>query len=572
MKGLQFLRLVLISDSKKLANQFEFPKRLNLITGKDNSIGKSTLVKNLFWTLGCEPNFDEEWKSNDIKAILYFKVDHSNFIVSRYKDTIYFGEIGSKLKKYNSISGEYAKKFASIVNFNLILPNRSDELECPPPAYYFLPFYIDQKKSWGEPWNSFENLGQFADWKRTLIKYFTGYIKPEHFELEEDIYEEKAIQKEADKQVERINSAIEVIEESSNEESIALSEDEFNRIQDEITHELEIFTERQTILFDTQVQLKFDIYDLEKQKDIALSSSSELERDYEFSVEYIPEDILECPLCGVKHDNSLLNRATFLAEKSSLEEQAEIIKSLLEDKYKNLQEINSKLTLVRNEIDRINKKYIIDEVNPEDNNRSFEKVLHSIAQHNISKSVTKSKESQEVKSKQANDEQRKLKKQQSKLLTKSEKTELDELFIGSLIENIEILSAQGVNLNGVGNPINYKKLLGGGAAESTRGILAYHLAILSQIAHVNNSSIAPFVIDTPNQQEQASHRYQKVLDTIKDNISNGFQIILCGMESESLKTFKKEAHVITLNEKKLLTETLYQKLRLEYEETILVQQ
>lgn len=64
MRNLKFQRLVLISDSKKLANQFEFPKRLNLVTGNDNSIGKSTLVKNLFWALGCEPEFDEEWKNN----------------------------------------------------------------------------------------------------------------------------------------------------------------------------------------------------------------------------------------------------------------------------------------------------------------------------------------------------------------------------------------------------------------------------------------------------------------------------------------------------------------------------
>ena len=63
MKGLQFQRLVLLSDSKRLANQFTFPKRLNLVTGSDNSIGKSTLVKNLFWAIGCEPHFDENFIS-----------------------------------------------------------------------------------------------------------------------------------------------------------------------------------------------------------------------------------------------------------------------------------------------------------------------------------------------------------------------------------------------------------------------------------------------------------------------------------------------------------------------------
>lgn len=119
MKGLQFQRLVLLSDSKRLANQFTFPKRLNLVTGSDNSIGKSTLVKNLFWAIGCEPLFDEEWKSNDVKAILYFKVNQQEYIVSRYTDGIYFGRKGTVLAKYSKVTGQFAEDFAEEVGLIL---------------------------------------------------------------------------------------------------------------------------------------------------------------------------------------------------------------------------------------------------------------------------------------------------------------------------------------------------------------------------------------------------------------------------------------------------------------------
>ncbi|MGF1817533.1 hypothetical protein L4D02_22760, partial [Vibrio splendidus] len=141
MKGLQFQRLVLLSDSKKLANQFMFPKRLNLVTGNDNSIGKSTLVKNLFWALGCDPHFDKDWKSNDVKAILYFKINQTEYICSRYVDGIYFGRKDEALKKYSKITGQFAQDFAEEVGFDLMLSNRQGGLECPPPAFYFLPFY-----------------------------------------------------------------------------------------------------------------------------------------------------------------------------------------------------------------------------------------------------------------------------------------------------------------------------------------------------------------------------------------------------------------------------------------------
>ncbi|WP_207774948.1 hypothetical protein [Serratia liquefaciens] len=196
MRSLQFQRLVLISDSKRLANQFTFPKRLNLITGEDNSIGKSTLAKSLLWSLGCDPVIDEEWKSNDIKSILYFTINNKEYFSCRGSHSIILGAIDGEAKRYTHITGDFSQDLSDLVNFKMKLPNRTDgKLETPPPAYYFLPFYIDQIKSWSSPWDSFENLGQYANWKKSLIKYFTGYLKPEHFELEEEIYEYSEVKK-----------------------------------------------------------------------------------------------------------------------------------------------------------------------------------------------------------------------------------------------------------------------------------------------------------------------------------------------------------------------------------------
>ncbi len=566
MKSLRFQRLVLISDSQRMANQFEFPKRLNIVTGKDNSIGKSTLVKSVFWALGCEPKFDQEWKSKDIKAILYFSVDDKNYIVSRHNDRVSFGNAGEELKKYSKITGQYSIDFASVVGFDLVLENRSGELECPPPAFYFLPFYIDQEKSWGEPWNAFEHLTQFSRFKATLIKYFCGYIKPEYFEIEEEIFEEKLLEKEANNKVERILSAIEVIEEIPNKNNVALSDAEIESIQAEIGEELEIFVNKQISLFDSQLQIKSEAYDLEKQLSIALSAVNELEEDYAFAVEYLVEDELECPLCGTIHNNSLVSRAGLLVEKSSLENQVDIIKESLEEKKGELLVLDKELSIVRQEVDRINKKYIL--LDKEDQG-SFEKTWCLIAQKNVSQNIAKEKEAHGLISKQATENQKALKAMQRKLTTKKEKEELDELFIGNLTENIQTLSALGVNLVGVKSPMHYKKLLGGGAAEGTRGVLAYQLAILRQIENAGNCALPPFVIDTPNQQEQAGHRYQRVVDVIKENVPSHFQIILCGMDNEAITSLKEGAHVINLDEKRLLDKVFYKSLRSEYESIVI---
>lgn len=572
MKGLQFQRLVLLSDSKKLANQFKFPSRLNLVTGKDNSIGKSTLVKSLFWAIGCDPKFDEEWKSNDVRAILYFKINQQEYIVSRYVDGIYFGQKDSPLLKYSKVTGQFAIDFAKEVGFDLLLANKSGDLECPPPAFYFLPFYIDQKKSWDEPWNGFEKLQQYSKFKSNLIKYFCGYLSRAHFELEEEIFEQKAIDREATQQIDRISEAINVLEEVAPELTVAVTQTELVSIQKEIEEELIEFSNHQIKLFDKQSILANEVHDLEKQYLIASTSVRELEEDYIFAVENVPLDSLECPLCGVEHDNSLLSRAGLLTDKESLEQQENNIKNILKEKYGERELLTEELKLVASEIDRINEKYLKEGAfeDKSDVQQVFEQALYAISQKKVNSNIIQKKERFIIQSQKAKENQKSIKKDQNKLLKKKDKDTLNVLFMGNLGENITTLSATGVNLNGVKSPMDYKKILGGGAAEGTRGILAYQLSVLRQIEYVNNCQIAPFVIDTPNQQEQANHRYEQVIDVVTDNIPNGYQVILCAMDdNKALSAYKKSAHIIELDDNRLLQREAYEELRTEFEEVVL---
>ena len=78
MKSLKFKQLLVLSNSTKSANQFEFSKILNLIKATDNSVGKSTLLKLLFWGLGCEPELDTTWNAQDCKTIFDFEIDSNN--------------------------------------------------------------------------------------------------------------------------------------------------------------------------------------------------------------------------------------------------------------------------------------------------------------------------------------------------------------------------------------------------------------------------------------------------------------------------------------------------------------
>ncbi|EAB3869249.1 hypothetical protein IC950_004489 [Salmonella enterica] len=563
MRNLTFQRLVLISDSKRLANQFSFQKRLNLITGKDNSIGKSTLAKSLLWSLGCDPVFDEEWKSNDIKSILYFTINNKEYFSCRGTHSIILGAIGDEAQRYINITGDFSKDFSDLVNFKMKLPNRGDgNLETPPPAYYFLPFYIDQIKSWSSPWNSFENLGQYSNWKAPLIKYFTGYLKPEHFDIEENIYEYSEIKKESAHKIEKFQSAVEVIVDNSVDSHIALDNDDFIKIQNEIKNELYDLIDYQTRLYDAQATITSNIYDLESQYTLAITSANELEEDYKFAVESIPTDNLECPLCGTLHDNSLPNRALLLSEKDSLLNEANSIASKIAELNSSLNSLNDDVQFITNEIDRINKKYITDDDVVEKD--LIAQVIDTISTENVSKNIQIKINNEDLNINKANSSIKELKKDQKKLLSTKEREELNSSFMSKLLANIEALGSTGINLSKVKTPTDYKQLLGGGAAEAARGLLAYQLSILQQIHGAKSCVVPPFVIDTPNQQEQAGYRYETVIKELMRSVPQDYQIILCAMENDALNEFKHDANVIELNSNRLLTASQYNSLRSEY--------
>ncbi|QYM96586.1 hypothetical protein FGI04_11755 [Dickeya ananatis] len=565
MRSLTFQRLVLISDSKRLANQFTFPKRLNLITGEDNSIGKSTLAKSLLWSLGCDPVIDEEWKSNDIKSILYFTINNKEYFSCRGSHSIILGAIGGEAKKYTHITGDFSKDLSELVNFKMKFPNRSDGvLETPPPAYYFLPFYIDQIKSWSSPWDSFENLGQYSNWKKPLIKYFTGYLKSEHFDIEENIYEYNEVKKESEEKREKFQSAVEIIVDNSADFPIALDNEEFSRIQEEINTELRELIDYQTRLYDAQATITSNIYDLERQYELATSSANELEEDYKFAVESIPTDNLECPLCGTLHDNSLPNRALLLSEKDSLLDEANSIASKISELKSSLAGLNEDALFVTNEIERINKKYITDG-NASDKGL-IAQVIDTISTENVSRNIQVKIDNEDLKISKANSSITELRKDQRKLLSTKDKEELNSSFMSRLLGNIEALGSTGINLSKVKSPTDYKQLLGGGAAEAARGLLAYQLSVLQQIHGANTCIVPPFVIDTPNQQEQAGHRYETVIKELMHSVPQDYQIILCAMENDALNEFKHDANVIKLSSDKLLNGLQYDSLRAEYKD------
>lgn len=565
MQSLKFSRLLVISNSEKSANQFEFSQTLNLITATDNSVGKSTLLKLIFWTFGCEPEFDTTWKSKDCTSLVEFSVSDKLYKVKRYKNQITLLEPNSNAKLYEKITGEYSEKIAEILQFKALLPNqKTNELETPPPAYYFIPFYIDQKRSWSAAWNNFENLGQYRNWKETIIKYHIGLLTPEHFEIEVEKSDKKFSQNIVKKEIDKIETAIEIVSNYIPEPlTTVTSVNELETLTESIKNDLLKLQEEQEDLLENLALNNAELTHLSHQKEITEKIILELDSDYRFTIENIPDDEVECPLCGTVHENSIINRASILVDKSQAETQLFEIKKALDKTENKVSQSNLKLISVKSKIEDINSKYVIEDRNEKKVN--FNQIIESIAGNSIKENVEKSKIEKVNQVHDIENEIKSLKKEQKGLITKEIIEDRNDTFISLFTDYLRELAYDSINLSEINSPLNYNKVIReGGAAEGTRGILAYYLSVYKMVEKYQNEILAPLVIDTPNQQEQSGTNYEKIVKLLLNKFCNG-QVFIGAMENEYLKPFKLKSKVIKLDSNRILVKTEYEKIKKDIE-------
>jgi hypothetical protein len=252
-------------------------------------------------------------------------------------------------------------------------------------------------------------------------------------------------------------------------------------------------------------------------------------------------------------------RTSILTDKQQAEDQVLFLSNQIETLATEKQNINDQLNRIRNLIGNINLKYKTSNGTKE--SPDLTSIVDGFAARSVQRSVQKTMVEKQSDYKNLSDKQQDLKTKQKKLQSKEKKQELNDYFLGLLVEYLEKLSSQGVSLNKVNSPMDYNKLFGsGGAAEGTRAVLAYQIAVYRQIQYASNETLSAIVIDTPRQQEQAASNYKRIVDLLIDEIPNSSQLILCGMDSKLLSTYKEGANVIQLDRRKLLQEEKYELL------------
>ena len=173
MREVYFENILIADVQNRVAYVQTFQKGLNIITSVDNHVGKSSLLKSLYYTLGANIAYDSVWERESKLYILTISVENEQYRICRMmkRYAVFHGE--ELLLITDSATRELSPLLEKIFDFAVYLPNKgTGKIELAPPAFTFMPYYIDQDKGWSGLYESFENITQYKKDDRIKSLYY----------------------------------------------------------------------------------------------------------------------------------------------------------------------------------------------------------------------------------------------------------------------------------------------------------------------------------------------------------------------------------------------------------------
>lgn len=539
MKRLRFESLELLSLRERKARRIAFHPVMTVVTGT-NDVGKSSVIKSLYWAFGASPAITHPtWAAANVKALVTFTVDDVRYRIMRDHDAIgVFNEQGQRLLVTSQITKELAPYLANLLDFKLVLTSRKGDPEIPPPAYAFLPFYIDQDTGWMKPLDSFSNLGQYADFRKALLEFHTGILPNEYYELEAEKRRLQVDQRtlEADRRV--IQKAAERFMQEVQFDGLELSiegheqaiEQLLSRIQSVRTLRQERAKQLAAVLDERML--------IEQQLLIVRASILELEKDATFAGE-LPDEVF-CPTCGTSHQNDFANRYGIVQDREACFEffsqarsrvteltlKAVKAEAEMRSADQAIAEIQASIDVKKGDISlfeiiesrgrRIASDMLDGEIN--DLNSQIGEIVGSI--NDITASLEELKD-------------------------KGRRDTIVKFYSDFMLKYLSRLDVTNFSADEV---IKIPARIRETGSDLPRAILSYFLAILQTISKHSSSIFAPIVIDSPNQQDQDDTNVAKMIDLIISERPDQAQVILGTVSLHGRKV--DNGKVISLTEKK----------------------
>lgn len=539
MKNLVFLELALLSTKERKAKKLTLDQHRVLIQGK-NSTGKSSVVKSILRTFGADPQIvPSTWIDADVSSFVKFRVDSDEFFIMKH-GRIYgvFDSNKRLLGNFEGVTKGLNTFLGELFDFRMILTDKKEKSVIPPPACFFMPFYIDQDTTWQKEWETFKGLQQFSRPKEAIAKYHTGIRPNEYYITRSEIDLIKNELKKIEDEIKTLKSVLKNLSDKLNQAQFNISLADFkDEIEDLLVECEELRQTENSVKTNLSKFYSYKIT-LETQVKITERSLIEYQKDFKYAVEDLEEEIF-CPTCGTVHRNSF-------AERFAIAQDEQGCLHLLSQLRQELFEINDKITKEDEKFKQNTTELT-----------KIESLLQNMQGEVKLKDVIESEGKKEVKSifdselERSND----LRIQRAgKLFTLEEKLKgLENKSRREVIMNVfrsrmrEFYLALDLNVPQTTFKIDHSTKETG--SRRPRALIAYYFSILHVMKNYTTSCYAPIVIDSPNQQAQDRENLTRILAFINENQPPDSQLILALEDNHDID-FK--CQVIELTEKENL--------------------
>ncbi|WP_194541020.1 hypothetical protein [Paenibacillus sp. JZ16] len=354
MKRLLIKKLIVISDVEESSREVSFEAGLNLLIG-ENKTGKSSLIKSIFYSFGCEMIFEDDWKKLVQRYILYFDYGDIKYCIIREKKFIKFFRMIEESSPIVLAETEHFHDYCAALmqEFEVsmdCLTTAGVKIPLTPPLLFRFQ-YIDQDLGWSKIGESFSNMKYIRNWKENTNKYVVGYQGEEYYKEKQNQLIIKNVVQEYNVKLKYFNELLKAIQTQkyvidSNQEEINVDKSQLKAI----FSELEELERRKIKIEDETSVLKNILYERNLQLTTVRSYIKELDKDHEFALNQ-EEDII-CPTCGTVHKNTMFDRLGIVKD---IQSGNELIKQIRNE----VKEMESALVQLSVEKNELNKRYVI---------------------------------------------------------------------------------------------------------------------------------------------------------------------------------------------------------------------
>lgn len=513
-RNVTFKTLYLLSQRDKRARKLDLePKTLLLGT---NGTGKSRITKNLFWALGCLPPKKDrgDWDTNAIAA-LAFSYDGQEYVALRHGKRLGLFKDGA-LQFFTERVGTWDLYMAQLFGYRLQLTRHGSGSGQASMEHLVLPFYLDQDGSWSTKWATFNGLSKFKNWPKPTLESFIGLKPNAWFEAKQHQEEASATANEKRRELEAQANAFEQVQKTLPTDLPRIDPQSFHEelvrlgTQAAEAYELQVASRAKLLsVVSRREQLRSELK-------LAGAAQRELDADIAYLSD-LPPGPVECPTCGVHHENSFHARLTLSVD-------ADTMGALVQELHGQREALQSEETALRQLLTDVSQR--LDSYAQETGNRKADLQLRDLL-------ATESRRTLDVAFRQAAKplqealdkfvlRENSFKEQLKKLEDKHRKATVQTFYAGrvsSYSNRLNIPLAEQAEKVKVGDRD------GAGGSYAARAVLALHLALIDTNVEHGDTPLFPFVMDTPQQSGQDAANLRNMIETAAAAAGKHHQIL-----------------------------------------------